>query len=113
MLTLLLVIGIILFILWILGFSVGFLAGPILWIILVVAIILVIIWLVQRVSETLVPASERNQVNWVIRLGGRVRPNAIARKVVITGSNPVPAFHRCNSIRCEQGEIIMNRRHPQ
>jgi hypothetical protein len=49
MLTLLLVIGIILFILWILGFSLSFLTGPILWIILVVAIILMIIWLVQRV----------------------------------------------------------------
>jgi hypothetical protein len=48
MLSLLLVIGIILFILWILGFSVGFLAGPLLWIILVVAIILLIIWLAQR-----------------------------------------------------------------
>jgi len=47
MLTLLLVIGIILFILWILGFSIGFLAGPILWIILVVAVILVIIWLAR------------------------------------------------------------------
>ena len=48
MLTLLLVIGIVLLILWLLGFSIGFLAGPILWIILVVAIILVIIWLVRR-----------------------------------------------------------------
>jgi hypothetical protein len=51
MLSLLLVIGIILFILWILGFSIGFLAGPILWIILVVAIIMVIIWLAQRVRS--------------------------------------------------------------
>ncbi len=49
MLTLLLVIGIILFILWILGFSVGFLTGPILWIILVVAVILLIIWLARRI----------------------------------------------------------------
>jgi hypothetical protein len=48
MLTLLLVIGIVLLILWLLGFSIGFLAGPILWIILVVAIILVFIWLVRR-----------------------------------------------------------------
>ena len=47
MLTLLLVIGIILFILWLLGFSIGFLAGPILWIILVIAVILVIIWLAR------------------------------------------------------------------
>ena len=51
MLTLLLVIGIILFILWILGFSIGFLAGPILWIILVVAVILVIIWLARRLMR--------------------------------------------------------------
>jgi len=49
MLTLLLVIGIILFILWLLGFSLHFIAGPILWILLVIGIILVIIWLVQRV----------------------------------------------------------------
>ena len=47
MLTLLLVIGIILFILWLLGFSIGFLTGPILWIILVVGVILVIIWLAR------------------------------------------------------------------
>ena len=51
MLTLLLVIGIILFILWILGFSIGFLAGPILWIIFVVAVILVIIWLARLVMR--------------------------------------------------------------
>ena len=51
MLTLLLVIGIILFILWILGFSIGFLAGPILWVILVVAVILVIIWLARFVMR--------------------------------------------------------------
>ena len=49
MLTLLLVIGIILFILWLLGFSIGFITGPILWILLVIGIILVIIWLVQKV----------------------------------------------------------------
>ncbi len=47
MLTLLLVIGIILLILWLLGFSIGFLTGPILWIILVVAVILVVIWLAR------------------------------------------------------------------
>lgn len=51
MLSLLLVIGIILFILWILGFSIGFLAGPILWVILVIAIILLIIWLAQRLRS--------------------------------------------------------------
>jgi len=47
MLALLLIIGLVLFVLWILGFSIGFLAGPILWIILVVAVILVIIWLLR------------------------------------------------------------------
>jgi len=51
MLTLLLVIGIILFILWILGFSIGFLAGPILWILLAIGIIFVIIWLVPTVRR--------------------------------------------------------------
>lgn len=51
MLSLLLVIGIILLILWILGLSVGFLTGPILWVILVVGIILVIVWLARRVSR--------------------------------------------------------------
>jgi Family of unknown function (DUF5670) len=51
MLTLLLVIGIVLFILWLLGFSIGFLTGPILWILLVIGIILVIIWLVPTVRR--------------------------------------------------------------
>jgi hypothetical protein len=51
MLTLLLVIGLILLILWLLGFSIGFLAGPILWIILVVGAILVIIWLARLVMR--------------------------------------------------------------
>ena len=49
MLSVLLIIGIILLVLWLLGFSVGFLAGPILWILLVIALIFLIIWLVQRV----------------------------------------------------------------
>lgn len=49
MLSLLLIIGIILFILWVLGISIGFLTGPVLWIVLVVGIIFVIIWLAQRV----------------------------------------------------------------
>jgi hypothetical protein len=49
MLTLLLIIGAILLILWLLGLLVGFIAGPFLWIILVIAIIFFIIWLVQRV----------------------------------------------------------------
>jgi hypothetical protein len=51
MLTLLLVIGLILLILWLLGFSIGFLAGPILWIILVVGAILVVIWLARLVMR--------------------------------------------------------------
>jgi hypothetical protein len=51
MLSLLLVIGIILVVLWILGFSIGFIAGPILWILLVIALILLIIWLVPRVRS--------------------------------------------------------------
>jgi Ca2+/Na+ antiporter len=51
MLTLLLVIGIILLLLWVLGFSIGFLTGPILWILLIIAIILLIFWLVPRVRR--------------------------------------------------------------
>jgi 4-hydroxybenzoate polyprenyltransferase len=51
MLSLLLVIGIILFILWILGFSIGFLSGPLLWILLIIGIILVISWLVPTVRR--------------------------------------------------------------
>jgi len=49
MLSVLLIIGIILLVLWLLGFSIGFLTGPILWILLVIGIILFIIWLVPRV----------------------------------------------------------------
>jgi len=51
MLSLLMIIGIILLILWILGFSLHFLAGPLLWIILVIGIIFLIIWLVPRVRS--------------------------------------------------------------
>jgi hypothetical protein len=51
MLSLLLVIGIILVVLWILGFSIGFITGPLLWILLVIALILLIIWLVPRVRS--------------------------------------------------------------
>ena len=49
MLTLLLIIGAILLILWLLGLLLNFIAGLFLWIILVIGIILLIIWLVQRV----------------------------------------------------------------
>jgi hypothetical protein len=51
MLSVLLVIGIILLILWLLGFSIGFIAGPILWVLLVIALVLLIIWLVPRVRS--------------------------------------------------------------
>ena len=51
MLTLLLVIGIILFVLWLLGFSLHFIAGPLLWILLIIGIILLIIWLVPTVRR--------------------------------------------------------------
>ncbi len=55
MLNLLLIIGVILFILWLLGFSIGFLAGPILWIILVVGIILLDYLAVPASGETSSP----------------------------------------------------------
>jgi hypothetical protein len=51
MLSLLLVIGIILLVLWVLGFSIGFLTGPILWILLVIGIIMLIFWLMPRVRN--------------------------------------------------------------
>jgi len=49
MLTVLLVIGIILFVLWLLGLLLHFIAGPLLWILLVIGLILLIIWVVPRV----------------------------------------------------------------
>lgn len=51
MLGLLLIIGLVLLILWVLGFSIGFIAGPFLWILLVIAIIFLIIWLAQRLRS--------------------------------------------------------------
>jgi hypothetical protein len=48
MLKLLLIVGIVLLILWVLGISIGFLAGPILWVLLVIAVVLVISWLIPR-----------------------------------------------------------------
>jgi hypothetical protein len=48
MLGILLVVGIVLLVLWVLGFSIGFLAGPILWIVLVAAAVMVIMWLIPR-----------------------------------------------------------------
>ena len=49
MLRLLLIIGIILFILWLLGFLITPFMGGLIHILLVIGIILLIIWLVQRV----------------------------------------------------------------
>ena len=49
MLTILLVIGAILLVLWLLGLTIGFIQGPLLWILLVIAIIMLIVWLVPRV----------------------------------------------------------------
>jgi hypothetical protein len=51
MLAILLIVGIIVLILWVLGFAIGFIAGPLLWILLVVGIIFLIIWLVPRVRS--------------------------------------------------------------
>ncbi len=51
MLGILLTIGIIILILWVLGFAIGFIAGPVLWILLVIGIIFLIIWLVPRVRN--------------------------------------------------------------
>jgi hypothetical protein len=51
MLSLLVIIGVILLILWLLGLLIGFIAGPFLWILLVIGIILLIVWLVPRVRR--------------------------------------------------------------
>jgi hypothetical protein len=51
MLALLLIVGIILFVLWILGLTLNFITGPLLWIILVVAAILIIFWIIRAVSR--------------------------------------------------------------
>jgi hypothetical protein len=51
MLAILLVVGLILLVLWVLGFAIGFLAGPVLWILLVIALVLLIMWLVPRVRS--------------------------------------------------------------
>ena len=49
MLSLLLIIGVIIIILWLLGLVLNFIAGPILWVLLVIGIIFLIIWLAQRI----------------------------------------------------------------
>ncbi len=51
MLAILLIVGLVLLVLWVLGFALSFITGPILWILLVVGIILLIIWLVPRVRS--------------------------------------------------------------
>jgi len=51
MLGVLLIIGLILLVLWVLGFAIGFIAGPFLWILLVIGIVFLIIWLVPRVRN--------------------------------------------------------------
>ncbi len=51
MFRLLLIVGIILFVLWLLGLLLHFIAGPLLWILLVIGIILLIIWFVPRVRR--------------------------------------------------------------
>ena len=51
MINLLVIIAIILLILWLLGLTLHFLAGPLLWILLVVGLIFLIIWLVRRVRR--------------------------------------------------------------
>ena len=51
MLAILLIVGIVILILWVLGFVISFIAGPLLWILLVVGIIFLIIWLVPRVRS--------------------------------------------------------------
>ncbi len=51
MFRLLLTVGVILFVLWLLGLLLHFIAGPLLWILLVIGIILLIIWFVPRVRR--------------------------------------------------------------
>jgi hypothetical protein len=51
MLNLLVIIAVILLILWLLGITLHFLAGPLLWILLIVGIIFVIVWLMRRVRR--------------------------------------------------------------
>ena len=51
MINLLVIIAIILLILWLLGLTLHFLAGPLLWILLVIGIIFLIVWLWRRVKH--------------------------------------------------------------
>jgi hypothetical protein len=51
MINLLVIIAIILLILWLLGITLHFLAGPILWVLLVIGIVLAIVWLWRRVKH--------------------------------------------------------------
>jgi hypothetical protein len=47
MIAILLLVGIILFILWILGLTLRFITGPLLWIIFVIALIALIVWAIR------------------------------------------------------------------
>jgi hypothetical protein len=49
MLNLLVLIAVILIVLWLLGFILHFIAGPLLYILLVIGLIFLVVWLVQRV----------------------------------------------------------------
>ena len=49
MLTILLVIGLILLLVWILGLVLEFITGPFLWIILAVAVVLIVWWLIRAI----------------------------------------------------------------
>jgi len=51
MINLLVIIAIIILILWLLGLTLHFLAGPLLWILLVIGIIFLIVWLWRRVKH--------------------------------------------------------------
>jgi hypothetical protein len=48
MFNLLIIIAVILLILWLLGFTLHFLAGPLLWILLILGIIFLIVWIARR-----------------------------------------------------------------
>jgi hypothetical protein len=51
MLNLLIIIAVILLILWLLGITLHFLAGPLLWILLIIGIIFLIVWLARRIRR--------------------------------------------------------------
>jgi threonine/homoserine/homoserine lactone efflux protein len=51
MIRILLIVGIILLILWLLGLTLHFIAGPLLYILLIIAIVFLIIWLAQQLRS--------------------------------------------------------------